>query len=548
MEKNPISMPDELNVERLDPLRSRPKSEKKDLILVPDESDTEILEPLRLRPELEKKDLISMPDESDVEILPTSVSANPITISSESSDDSELPNFDFNMSNDSSQTFTKSRNVELHNNKIPIYSRPNKNLAAMEIFKLCLGELSDEYICKSKPVSVRYNSVFIVDLQVVDMKSLYADDNGVWKVSTPRSYFQLQLQDGKVENVVPANKFSYSHFIKRQYGTHQATLIQKAITFQRIISSVVSKDGKRSRYCVVQYIHRDGSEDDVIVEPHGNFRHSKRPFYKTDPHVLQSIKEEPLQSKPRRVFKNLVDDAGGPLFSSSASSEPRNLQQIYNVKRSQDAAKRTDDFMHLISQVKEDSFVHDLTIDSNSIQYVLISEKQLNDMNNCCTHPFTFSVLSLDSTYDVGNYFVTNTCFENLKVVHADGKYRGRHPLEMGPTFVHTNKDTHAFVGFFSSILRMKPDLKTIQAIGSDGDEAIMNASLICFQDSLKVLCSNHKKENIERKLKGDYRAREAASNHLLSDIFGKDCGPIYEKGLIDCTSTFDFDKKNLWI
>lgn len=79
---------------------------------------------------------------------------------------------------------------------------------------------------------------------------------------------------------------------------------------------------------MVQYIHRNGSEDDVIVEPHGNVRHSKRPFYKTDPHVLQCIKEEPLQSKPRRVFKNLVDDAGGPRFSSSASSEPRNLQQI----------------------------------------------------------------------------------------------------------------------------------------------------------------------------------------------------------------------------
>lgn len=126
-------------------------------------------------------------------------------------------------------------------------------------------------------------------------------------------------------------------------------------------------------------------------------------------------------------------------------------------------------------------------------------------MNNCCSHPFTFSVLSLDSTYDVGNYCVTNTCFENLKVVHADVKYHGRHPLEMGPTFVHRNKDTNAFVGFLSSILRMKPDLKTIQVIGSDGDEAIMNASLICFQDSLKVLCSNHKKENIERKLKGDY-------------------------------------------
>ncbi|CAC5383421.1 unnamed protein product [Mytilus coruscus] len=316
-------MPRELNMDILGPQRFRTKLEKgllfpadksvkeildldqprarpilKALIMVPGDSDKEILDPLR--PELEN-DLVTMPDESDVEILYTSVTANrvTITISSESSDDCELPGFDAIMSSDVNLTRTKSIKVDLHNNKIPIYARPNKTLSTLNIFKLCLGELSDEFICKVKPVSVRYNSVFIEDLEAVDMRSLYADDKGVWTVSTPRSYFRLHMQDGKVDNVVQGNKFSYTHLMKRQYGTHQATLVEKAITFQRIISSVVSKDGKRSRYCVLQFIHRDGSKDDVVVEPHGNARHSKRPFFKTDPDVLQNIEEEPLQSKTK---------------------------------------------------------------------------------------------------------------------------------------------------------------------------------------------------------------------------------------------------------
>jgi hypothetical protein len=36
----------------------------------------------------------------------------------------------------------------------------------------------------------------------------------------------------------------------------------------------------------------------------------------------------------------------------------------------------------------------------------------------------------------------------------------------------------------------MNPNLKSIQAIGSDGDEALQNAIEICFQDSIKLLCA----------------------------------------------------------
>jgi hypothetical protein len=90
----------------------------------------------------------------------------------------------------------------------------------------------------------------------------------------------------------------------------------------------------------------------------------------------------------------------------------------------------------------------------------------------------------------------------------------------------------------------MNPNLRAIQAIGSDGDEAIMNASLVCFQDAQKLLCSSHKKDNIQRKLKNDFRARVVASNHIIADIFGKDSESIYEKGLIDSITEQKFDIK----
>ena len=428
--------------------------------------------------------------------------------------------------------------------RLPIFSSRENALTAPEIFRICFGEFQDKYLCKEKPVSVRSNAVFIVDLESIDVRSLYADDNGVWTVSTPRRYFRVLMEDGRVNDISSAHKDDYTHLLKRQYGKHHATFVEKGVHFQRIISTVQNKKGQRCRYAVVQYILRDGFETDIVVHPHGNTRKTKRPFFKTDPTLLEKIKEEPLESKPKRVYTQLMEDSGGPLYSTSASTEPRNVQQIYSIRKALKESQKEDDFTHLLSQVKESAFVHDLTIDSKSVQYVLASEKQLKDLEVFCTNPEKYSVFCIDSTYNVGNFYVTNTCFQNFKIVHADGKYRGRHPYEIGPTFVHTERGTNNFVGFFSSLVRMNPCLKNIQAIGSDGDEAVMNSILICFQDAKNLLCSAHKKDDIQRKLKKDFLVRDAVVSHILADVFGRAQGAISEQGLIDSMSNTEFDGK----
>jgi hypothetical protein len=42
----------------------------------------------------------------------------------------------------------------------------------------------------------------------------------------------------------------------------------------------------------------------------------RRQFMKTDPKVVEKIKEENLEKKPRKIFKSMVDEAGGPLHVS----------------------------------------------------------------------------------------------------------------------------------------------------------------------------------------------------------------------------------------
>ena len=124
------------------------------------------------------------------------------------------------------------------------------------------------------------------------------------------------------------------------------------------------------------------------------------------------MKDDLLETKPKRLFKTLVDQAGGPLYTTSAASEPRNMKQIYNIRASQ--RQKPDDFLHFVSQMKDDSFVRNFCMDSRNVEYILANEIQLNDMRIFCTNPFKFSVFSFDSTFDIGNYYVTTTCFQNL--------------------------------------------------------------------------------------------------------------------------------------
>ena len=381
------------------------------------------------------------PDEqspsSDDSFFVTDIEPAFIDISSDGSDEVNIQDTGTNIKQDTEVSIiqdTKAKSIadtDMHIG-IPVYSRPSKTLTSKDILGLCFGEVDEKFVCREKPVSVRTNGVFVVDFNALDPRSIYADDNGVWRTSTPRSYYKVEMVDGKISDVKTSTKHSFTHSIKRQYGTHQASYAEKGVTFQRIISSVVSVNGQACRYGVVQYIHRDGCEDDVVMNPHGNAKNLKRPFYKSDPDLIEKIKEEPLETKPRKTFKKLLEDCGGPVYSGSASVEPRNLQQLYNLRKS--ARPVSDDISQLIVQIKSDPFVHDLTIDTDSVQYVLVTEKQLQDLERFCTGPLGFSVFSIDSTYNIGNYYVTNTCYENLKVVHADGRYRGKHPMEFGPT------------------------------------------------------------------------------------------------------------------
>lgn len=71
------------------------------------------------------------------------------------------------------------------NSNLPVYSRCTTRLDTQELVTILLDpDLKEEKICKTQPVVIEHNAVFVVDLSALEcMKDLNCDDMGSWQAN-----------------------------------------------------------------------------------------------------------------------------------------------------------------------------------------------------------------------------------------------------------------------------------------------------------------------------------------------------------------------------
>ena len=239
---------------------------------------------------------------------------------------------------------------------------------------------------------------------------------------------------------------------------------------------------------------------------------------------------------------------GGSTEAQSASELPRNRRQVYNIRQhsssssiTDSGSSRSDPIFQLIKHCKEDmlphgrKFVRSVSIDP-SPSCILASESQLKDLKRFCTDPAESCVLGVDTTFDLGNFYVTITTYRYL---HVENKCSGNPPVFFGPTYVHTDKTYEAFYHFFSTLLKLQPSLNDLVAIGTDGDPAMEKAIRAVFPDKLIHLrCFIHMKDSKLTELLLPQSTRE----DIIKDIFGVQQETTYVQGILDAEDCADFD------
>ena len=96
---------------------------------------------------------------------------------------------------------------------------------------------------------------------------------------------------------------------------------------------------------------------------------------------------------------------------------PRNRRQVYNMKRNQ--GEDSDALLSVMAMCKqsmdrdEEPFVRIVT-SAPEPMCVMCTDNQLSDIERFCTDPACFSPLSVDPTFNLGDFSVTVTSFLNL--------------------------------------------------------------------------------------------------------------------------------------
>lgn len=307
------------------------------------------------------------------------------------------------------------------------------------------------------------------------------------------------------------------------------------------MSPLLFSDGKgeRNKLCMVQYMF-DGPEIEVKVKPHGNAKGST-PYFRTSASTHQTMVDLAVKQTPKSVIQSLTQKAGGEINIKSPSDTPRNRQQISNIRRTVPAKDKNVLYSVMLecktAQGSVEAFVRDVKA-APSPQCILFFDWQLGDMERFLTGNRGFGVLTADTTFNLGEFYVTPTAYPHLMLQDVRSK---QHPSMIGPILVHQQMDFASFNYFASTLISHNKKLRNILCFGTDGDKALVESFGHNFPYATQLRCFIHFKKNVQEKLRSLGFPAHVTSEYMV-DIFGKQSGAIYTKGLVDCESEKEFD------
>ena len=254
---------------------------------------------------------------------------------------------------------------------------------------------------------------------------------------------------------------------------------------------------------------------------HGNSKKNNQPFYRTEPETLKSIDQFIADKKhsPRQIFRHMVHQQGGAVGVSSIDCIPRNLEQIYN-KSSKPQGK--DDVFAIIEICKNETskpntFIYKVEA-SPSLNIVIGYDHMFQDIGRFCTDVRNHCVLSIDTTFGCGDFYITPLCYQNLILCHGRTSVS---PIQMGPVLLHHKKDTDAFSFLFAKVIDKVASAKSIICVGRDDDQAIKVAISRHFPNVHQVICRKHVEDCLRHHLSELNIKKGTLLHTFIKDIFG---------------------------
>ncbi|PFX14495.1 hypothetical protein AWC38_SpisGene21338 [Stylophora pistillata] len=111
----------------------------------------------------------------------------------------------------------------------------------------------------------------------------------------------------------------------------------------------------------------------------------------------------------------------------------------------------------------------------------------------------------------------------------------------IGPGILHKQKLLTSYKTLPLLMTKYNKETSGVLAFGTDGEENLYKAMSQVFEDAKHLRCDIHLRDNVKRKL-NEYGITGSVATEIVCDIFGKVLGEVMEGGLVDCSSSREFD------
>ncbi|CAF1078926.1 unnamed protein product [Brachionus calyciflorus] len=377
---------------------------------------------------------------------------------------------------------------------------------------------------KCLPKSIRKNCIFCVDLNMFSIGDTLADNNGAYRqYGNVTKFYEIVFEKNNLNvrtikpyyldktnfNIYRVTKTFYRSIIKENFR-------RKTFRIKRINDNAFDK-------LVVCYINPD--EKSFNLKCHGNARKITRPYIKKSNSCLKKIKEVSTKSGSALLkYAQLLLEVGE---NPELCEIPSSVSQIYKHKsiiqnKNNRNVRTRDEYADALINRKKSDFVRTFNFDRDSVQIVMFTDQQYRDIIRFGTSEGNFSILNVDTTFNLGRYYVTLITYRNLSLYHSGSI---NFPTFIGPIMIHLNKDYqsyHRFAVELKNFDKMHDNiLSKIKCFITDDDDAIRGAFQQVFKNSEYMFCCNHLRKNLYRQFY-QFDLEDEEKVKLIETIFGK--------------------------
>ena len=219
--------------------------------------------------------------------------------------------------------------------------------------------------------------------------------------------------------------------------------------------------------------------------------------------------------------------------SSSQGQELRDTRQLYQQKEKESVKKEPHDDLSNVIRLQGQGcrLISTISIICKSYQVFLGNDVQLQDVELfCCNNN---GILSVDTTLNGCDRWVTDTCYYNKSLANSDG----HNPVFLGPTWIHFQKYSSIFRRFLLEMCAHNPKIRDLRTIRADQEMTIFDGFCSILSNLNLLLCVYHLKQGDKQKISNLVRQKGAKQASCRYD-------GVQEYGLADSTDLEDFHAK----